>query len=80
MVTTIGAYEAKTRFAKLIERVERGERIVITRHGAPVAVLQPMEKGPALPPEQVIAALKAFRRGRRLEGLAVRQLIEEGRQ
>jgi len=32
-------YEAKTRFAELIERVERRERIVITRHGVAVAVL-----------------------------------------
>ena len=79
-MTTVGAYEAKTRFARLIERVERGERIVITRHGTPVAVLQPIEGGPSLPPEQVIAALKTFRRGRRLEGLPVRELIEEGRQ
>ena len=79
-MTTIGAYEAKTRFAKLIERVERGERIVITRHGVPVAVLHPVEETPAAPPEQVIAALKAFRRGRRLDGLSVREMIEEGRQ
>ena len=79
-MTTIGAYEAKTRFAKLIERVERGERIVITRHGVPVAVLHPVEEAPTVPPEQVIAALKAFRRGRRLDGLSVREMIEEGRQ
>ncbi len=78
-MTTIGTYEAKTHFAQLIERVEQGERIVITRHGVPVAVLHPIEGRPALPPEQVIAALKAFRRDRRLEGLPLRELIEEGR-
>jgi len=75
----VGAYEAKTRFAQLLARVARGERIVITRRGRPVAVLQPVEESPSLPPEEVIAALKAFRRGRRLEGLSVRALIEEGR-
>ncbi len=76
----IGTYEAKTHFAQLMERVEQGERIVITRHGVPVAVLQPVEGRPVLSPEQVISALKTFRRGRRLEGITVRDLIEEGRQ
>jgi prevent-host-death family protein len=35
----IGIYEAKTHFASLVARVEKGERITITRHGRPVAVL-----------------------------------------
>ena len=38
----IGAYEAKTHLAKLLERVERGERLTITRHGRPVAQLIPV--------------------------------------
>jgi len=70
-VATVSAYKAKTRFAKLIERVERGERIVITRHGVPVAVLHPVEEAPTASPEEVIATLKAFHRGRRLDGLSV---------
>ena len=78
-MTTIGAYEAKTHFSKLIERVERGERITITRHGIPVMTLQPVKDKPEIPPEQVIAAIKTFRQGRRLEGLSIRGMIEEGR-
>ncbi|MBA2491276.1 MAG: type II toxin-antitoxin system prevent-host-death family antitoxin [Gammaproteobacteria bacterium] len=35
----IGIYEAKTHLASLIARAEKGERITITRHGRPVAVL-----------------------------------------
>lgn len=38
---TIGAFEAKTRLSELLDRVEAGEVIVITRHGAPIATLQP---------------------------------------
>lgn len=38
---TIGAYEAKTRLADLLDRVQRGEQIIITRHGKPVARLVP---------------------------------------
>jgi prevent-host-death family protein len=33
----MSAFEAKTRFGELLHRVERGEEIVITRHGRPVA-------------------------------------------
>ena len=31
----VGAYEAKTHLPRLLERVRRGERIVITKHGVP---------------------------------------------
>jgi prevent-host-death family protein len=36
-----GAFEAKNKFAALLDRVERGDEIVITRHGRPVARLVP---------------------------------------
>ena len=39
---TIGAYEAKTHLAQLLERVARGEHLIITRHGKPVAQLIPV--------------------------------------
>jgi len=37
----VGAYEAKTHLPKLLERVARGERITITKHGKPIAELIP---------------------------------------
>ena len=37
----VGAFEAKKTFGTLLYRVERGEEIVITRHGKPVARLVP---------------------------------------
>ena len=42
-MTTVGAYEAKTHLPKLLNRVAKGEKIVITKHGVPVAVLQQPE-------------------------------------
>ena len=36
-MSRITAFEAKTRFGELLQRVERGEEIVITRHDRPVA-------------------------------------------
>jgi prevent-host-death family protein len=37
----IGAYEAKAKLSELLDRVEQGEQIVITRHGKPIARLVP---------------------------------------
>lgn len=41
---SVGSFEAKTHLAELLASVERGEEIVITRRGTPVARLLPMEK------------------------------------
>ena len=43
-MATVGAFEAKTKFSALLERAERGEQIVITRRGKPVAKLVRIEK------------------------------------
>jgi prevent-host-death family protein len=40
-VSEVGAFEAKNTLGTLLDRVERGEEIVITRHGKPVARLVP---------------------------------------
>ena len=41
----IGAFEAKNTLGTLLDRVERGEEIIITRHGKPVARLVPNTRG-----------------------------------
>ncbi len=76
---TIGTYEAKAHFHRLLDRVAKGERITITRHGIPVATLQPADSTRKTPLPEVISQLKNFRRGRRLDGLSIREMIEEGR-
>ncbi len=76
---TIGAYQAKTQFSQLIERVTRGERITITRHGVPVAILSPVAPDSHRPVGEIINEIKAFRRDHHLVGLSVRDMIDEGR-
>jgi prevent-host-death family protein len=76
---TVGSYEAKTHFPKLLDKVAAGERIAITRHGVPVAMLVPARPSEQPDRKQVIEALRAFRRGRTLGDLALRDMIEEGR-
>lgn len=39
MPLEVGAFEAKTQFSTLLERAQKGERIIITRRGVPVAQL-----------------------------------------
>ncbi len=43
-MTTVNVHEAKTHLSRLLQRVERGERIVIARAGRPVAVLQALDE------------------------------------
>lgn len=76
---TVGAYEAKTHLPKLLERVMKGERITITRHGVPVAVLQSPGEEPALKTKSVIKELRKFRSKHNLKGTSIRELIEDGR-
>lgn len=75
----VGAYDAKTRLPELLKRVAQGERITITKHGVPVAVLQPPDTSHRPAPEKAIAALRRFRAKHALDGLTVGELIEEGR-
>lgn len=75
----IGAYEAKTHLPKLLERVIKGERITITKHGVPVAVLQPLDSSCKQTPGEVISELRKFREKHHLKGLYLRDMIEEGR-
>jgi prevent-host-death family protein len=44
-VAEIGMHQAKTQLSKLVERVEAGEEIVITRRGKPAARLVPERVG-----------------------------------
>lgn len=75
----IGAYEAKTHLTQLLKRVAKGEKITITKHGVPVATLQPADSLKRTPVRDIVDQLKRFRSGHRLEGLSVRDMIEEGR-
>lgn len=73
----VGVNEAKTNLLCLLERVELGERITLTRYGRPVAMLVPIEKKRS--PKDVVRELREFRRGRRLDGAELREMVEEDR-
>jgi prevent-host-death family protein len=65
-MATIGAFEAKTHFAQLLQRVERGEEITITRRGKAIARLVPAAASPNR--EDVLATFRRLRdRARRFD-------------
>lgn len=69
----IGAFEAKTKLAEILKRVENGERITITRRGAPIAEIVPAAKTHDRKSlRAAIDALRQFRAGRKLGALSIR--------
>jgi prevent-host-death family protein len=76
---TVGAFEAKTHLSSLLERVERGEEVLITRHGRAIARLVPAAVADRAQVDEAIARLKAMRTGSSLGGLDWKALRDEGR-
>ena len=77
---TVGAYEAKTHLSELLEKVKKGARITITKHGIPIAVLRPFDLDKHIDVKTVIAELREFRERNRLSGISIREMIEDGRE
>ncbi len=69
---TVGAYEAKTKLSALLQRVEAGESIVITKHGRPVAQLNPVGAAAGPHPPAKPGSKRAREAFRRLEALRAR--------
>ena len=71
----IGAYEAKTHLPKLLERVEKGERFIITRHGKPVAELIPVTTRDTAAIMRAIADVRAVRQRLQRRGVRIRDVF-----
>ncbi|UCC27123.1 MAG: type II toxin-antitoxin system prevent-host-death family antitoxin [Gemmatimonadales bacterium] len=79
-MTRVGSYQAKTHLPALLKRVEDGERITITRHGQPIALIVPYSDVEAMDRARVVEGLLRFRSGRALgRGLTVRDLMDHAR-
>lgn len=81
----VTAFEAKTRFGELLDRVSRGEEVVITRHDRAVARLVPEGATRRDEVRRAVSGLRELqdrirRRSRaKLSDREVRLAIEEGR-
>ncbi len=78
-MSEIGAFEAKTHLPKLLQRVEAGERFIITRHSRPVAELIPFRQRDSAKVQSAINSLRAFQETHSLGGLSVRKIVEDAR-
>jgi prevent-host-death family protein len=79
-VREVGAFEAKNRFGYLLDQVEHGEEIVITRRGKAVARLVPAEPGfDRDKARRAVAGILGLSQGVTLGGLKIKDLINEGR-
>ena len=78
-MSPVGAFEAKTHLSELLDRVEAGEELVITRHGRPIARLVPIADARQQRAADAVKRLRALRRGATLGGLDWRELRDAGR-
>ena len=84
MDSMMGSFEAKTKFAELLARVQSGESITITRHGEPVARLVPISGGDEERQKQraLVEEIKRWRVGKdkgAKAGSTIPDLIKAGR-
>jgi prevent-host-death family protein len=85
LMKQVGIFEAKTHLSSLLDEVEKGGEVTITRHGKPVARLVQAQVGPS--PEQIAKRRKALkelramaqRRGTTVSYAEVKSWIEEDR-
>ena len=77
---SVGAFEAKTHLSDLLDRVGQGEKITITRHGVPAAMLVPVEETRSkLTHREVVEGMRALRKRIKPDSMSVREMVNEGR-
>jgi prevent-host-death family protein len=77
---TVGVFEAKNRLTALLDEVEGGGEVIITRRGKPIARLAPLETGFNRTKARAAAeGLREASKGQTLGGLTLKALISEGR-
>ena len=76
----IGVFEAKNKLSELLDLAEKGEEIIITRHGKQVARLLPIEKPfDRAAARQAAEEIRKMRKGISIDDATIRAFINEGR-
>jgi prevent-host-death family protein len=83
-MTEIGAFDAKNKLSSLLDMVEKGHEITITRRGKPVARLvaayaSGAAKTKKMTPQEAADGILELAKDMSLGGLKLKALIDEGR-
>ncbi|MEE9233585.1 MAG: type II toxin-antitoxin system prevent-host-death family antitoxin [Nitrospirales bacterium] len=73
----VGAYDAKTHLPQLLERTQKGEHFVITKHGRPVAELVPVSRTDGDTVRRTIKNIRSFRETLRKRGVQMQGLLKK---
>ena len=76
-MSEIGVYEAKTYLPKLLDRIQKGERFTITKHGRPVAELIPVSRKNPEAVRQTINEIRSYREILRKRGVNTQRLLKK---
>jgi prevent-host-death family protein len=77
---SVAASEPKTHFSDLLDRVARGEKLIITRHSVPAALLVPVTSAaPKLTHQEIVEGMRALRKRVKPFRVSVRDMVNQGR-
>ena len=74
---TISISEAKTHFSNMLDRLQKGERFIITNRGRPVAKLLPLNQPDPNAIRRTISDIRSFREILRKRGVQVSDLLKK---
>jgi len=77
----LGAFEAKTHFLRILEKIEKGDDFIITKRGRPIAKIISIEQEKQLTRKEAINTLREMRKLYRGKpgDFNIRKAIEDGR-
>lgn len=78
-MSNVSVSQAKTRLSELINQVQRGAEVTITRHGNPVARLVPAKATAGADRNRAAAAMRAFSKGIKVGRIDLKSIIAAGR-
>ena len=77
---SVGVFEAKNRLTALLDQVEEGDEVLITRRGKPIARLVPADAGfDRAKARRAADGLLQASKGLKLGGISIKELVGEGR-
>ena len=78
-MSIVSSSQAKVHLPQLLNRIQQGEEITITRRGVPIAKLVPVNKSSRDEIQKAIEEIRRLRKGFTTGGISIKEMIEQGR-